>query len=119
MYISGGTRFIIVFKAKASHMWNKLYIVTVLSTPGSGPLTDNGLGAIAQVHTAANRDPFGRPDIELISTSFGVGSDFGAFLKDRFANLEDDAFDAVFGPHLGRETFGLFPQINRPLSRCE
>ncbi len=85
---------------------------------GTGPYTlPGGAEAILFMRTkcCAPEDP-STPDMELV---FGPGSltgDSGGSLKE-LLNLDDDLYDSVYRPYLGRDAWSLVPVLLKPRSK--
>jgi choline dehydrogenase-like flavoprotein len=85
------------------------------SNPYNGPLGDSGIGSGAFIHTDINKDPFGRPDIQMHTIPTLFFFDFGTIYK-KVLGIADETSDAYKDYH-GSDGLNLAPTLLRPKSR--
>ncbi len=71
---------------------------------GRGPLTVAATATGAFLNTKSNKrskvDPYGRPNIQILSTNFGLDVDYGLGVKSAFG-VDDDVFKTMTGSNFG------------------
>jgi choline dehydrogenase-like flavoprotein len=85
------------------------------SNPYNGPLGDSGIGSGAFVHTDINKDPLGRPDIQLHTIPTLFFFDFGTIYK-KILGISDETTEA-YKDYLGSDGLVILPTLLRPKSR--
>lgn len=87
------------------------YLQLLLSN--SGPLQDNGVGALGIIHTSLS-DKI-RPDLEFHMAAFSYALDFGLVMK-HLINYEEEGYQHVYSPAMGKYVATVLPSLNRPKS---
>ncbi|GIY28220.1 glucose dehydrogenase [Caerostris extrusa] len=86
-------------------------------TMGKGPLTIlGGCEGLAFVKTPFANKTDDWPDIEIHFISSSPSSDEGASIR-KVMGLNDESFNAVYVPYIGKDTFTMYPVLLRPKSR--
>ncbi|GIY28222.1 glucose dehydrogenase [Caerostris extrusa] len=82
-----------------------------------GPLTIlGGCEGLAFVKTPFANKTDDWPDIEIHFISSSPSSDEGASIR-KVMGLNDESFNAVYVPYIGKDTFTMYPVLLRPKSR--
>jgi choline dehydrogenase-like flavoprotein len=85
------------------------------SNPYNGPLGDTGLGSGAFINSDINKDPLGRPDIQIHTSPTLFFFDFGTIYK-KILGISDETSEAYKDYH-GQDGLSLIPTLLRPKSR--
>ncbi|XP_054709538.1 glucose dehydrogenase [FAD, quinone]-like [Uloborus diversus] len=86
-------------------------------TSGKGPMSIlGGCEGIAFVNTPHANKSEDWPDIEIHFISSSPSSDEGQSIR-KVMGLNDQVFNAVYVPYIGRDSFTMYPVLLRPKSR--
>ena len=91
------------------------YLKWFTSNPYNGPLGDTAIGSGAFIHTDFDtKDPYKRPQIQLVSLPFYILLEWGAIYAD-ILNLSNE-FLKLNEDHLGKDGVTFVPLLLRPKS---
>ena len=91
------------------------YIKWFTSNPYNGPLADIAIGTGAFFHTpSVAKDPYKRPEIQLMSVPFYVYFEWGTMYKEMLGLSEEHS--SLNQEHFGKDGVTLLPALLRPKS---
>ena len=91
------------------------YITWFTSNPYNGPLGDAALGSGAHIHTPFdNKDPYKRPQIQLMSVPFNTLFDWSAMYAE-LLGFSDEWLD-LNKERFGKDGVSFLPKLLRPKS---